>query len=99
MQGDATAQKQIQQIMAAAQQGDAQAQQLATVIQQIAQELQGQVQTAQKGAILDYIHTLRCGGKAAMKKKAVKKATGGCKCKKLLRQGGHIVSITTNCNE
>ena len=97
MQGDTKAQQQIQQIMAAAQQGDQQAQQLAAAIQQIVQELQGQAQMAKKGAILDYIHTLRCGGKAPMKKKAVAKASKGCNCKKLLRKGGRLINV--NCNE
>lgn len=97
MQGNAEAQQQIQQIMAAAQQGDQQAQQLAAAIQQIAQELQGQAQMAKKGAILDYIHNLRCGGKNAMKKKVQKKSAGGCNCKKLLRKGGRLINV--DCNE
>lgn len=111
MSGDQAATQQIQQIMQAAQQGDPKAQQLAQAIQQIAQAMEQQAQIAKEGAKLEYIHTLRCGGKTKKKeegglidlekcggktkKKVTKKATCGCKLKKV---GGRIVEVD-GCTE
>lgn len=76
MQGDQKATQQVNQIMEAAKAGDQQAMQIAQIMEQVVKELQGQAVAAKYGAKLDYLQTLKCGGKA----KAKKKEQGGKVC-------------------
>lgn len=79
MSGDQKAAQTIQQIMDAAKQGDQQAAQLAQMIQQVAQQLQGQAQSAKRGAKLSYLKSLRSGCPEGTEAKYFKK--GGHLCK------------------
>lgn len=76
MQGDQKATQTVNQIMEAAKAGDQQATQLAQMIQQVAQQMQGQATAAKYGAKLNYLQSLKCGGKT----KAKKKEKGGKVC-------------------
>jgi peptidoglycan hydrolase-like protein with peptidoglycan-binding domain len=76
MQGDQKATQTVNQIMEAAKAGDQQAVQLAQMIQQVAQQMQGQATAAKYGAKLNYLQSLKCGGKT----KAKKKEKGGKVC-------------------
>lgn len=76
MQGDQKATQQVNQIMEAAKAGDQQAMQIAQIMEQVVKEMQGQAVAAKYGAKLDYLQTLKCGGKA----KAKKKEQGGKVC-------------------
>lgn len=69
MQGDQKAAQQVNQIMEAAKAGDQQAIQIAQLMEQVVKELQGQAVAAKYGAKLDYLQSLKCGGKAKTKKK------------------------------
>lgn len=69
MQGDQKATQQVNQIMEAAKAGDQQAMQIAQIMEQVVKELQGQAVAAKYGAKLDYLQSLKCGGKAKTKKK------------------------------
>ena len=57
--------------------------QLAQMIQQVAQQMQGQATAAKYGAKLNYLQSLKCGGKA----KAKKKEQGGKVCPDCEKQG------------
>ena len=76
MQGDQKAAQQVNQIMEAAKAGDQQAVQIAQLMEQVVKELQGQAVAAKYGAKLNYLQSLKCGGKA----KAKKKEQGGKVC-------------------
>jgi peptidoglycan hydrolase-like protein with peptidoglycan-binding domain len=76
MQGDQKATQTVNQIMEAAKAGDQQAVQIAQMIQQVAQQMQGQATAAKYGAKLNYLQSLKCGGKT----KAKKKEKGGKVC-------------------
>lgn len=76
MQGDQKATETVNKIMEAAKAGDQQAVQIAQMIQQVAQQMQGQATTAKYGAKLNYLQSLKCGGKT----KAKKKEQGGKVC-------------------
>ena len=76
MQGDQKATQQVNQIMEAAKAGDQQAMQIAKIMEQVVKELQGQAVAAKYGAKLDYLQSLKCGGKA----KAKKRQQGGTVC-------------------
>ena len=76
MQGDQKATQTVNQIMEAAKAGDQQAAQIAQMIQQVAQQMQGQATAAKYGAKLNYLQSLKCGGKT----KAKKKEKGGKVC-------------------
>ena len=95
MQGDQKATQTVNQIMEAAKAGDQQAIQLAQMIQEIVKQMQGQATAAKYGAKLNYLQSLKCGGKAKKKEKGGKvcpeceqgkkvemKACGGKKAKK-----------------
>ena len=69
MQGDQKATQQVNQIMEAAKAGDQQAMQIAQIMEQVVKEMQGQAVAAKYGAKLDYLQSLKCGGKAKTKKK------------------------------
>lgn len=69
MQGDQKATQQVNQIMEAAKAGDQQAIQIAQIMEQVVKEMQGQAVAAKYGAKLDYLQSLKCGGKAKTKKK------------------------------
>lgn len=77
MQGDQKATETVNQIMEAAKAGDQQALQLAQMIQEVAKQMQGQATAAKYGAKLNYLQSLKCGGKT---KKKAKKQTGGNLC-------------------
>ena len=79
MQGDKKANQQVNQIMEAAKAGNQQAVQLAQMITEVAKQLQGQATSAKWGAKLDYIHTLKCGGKTRKKKQHGGKFCPSCK--------------------
>ena len=79
MQGDQKATQQVNQIMEAAKAGNQQAVQLAQLITEVAKQLQGQATSAKWGAKLDYIHTLKCGGKTRKKKQHGGKFCPSCK--------------------
>lgn len=79
MQGDQKAKQQVDQIMEAAKAGNQQAAQLAQMITAVAEQLQGQAVAAKWGAKLDYIHTLKCGGKTRKKKQHGGKFCPSCK--------------------
>lgn len=74
MQGDQKAAQQVNQIMEAAKAGDQQAVQIAQLMEQVVKELQGQAVAAKYGAKLNYLQSLKCGGKAK------KKEQGGRVC-------------------
>lgn len=76
MQGDQKATQQVNQIMEAAKAGDQQAMQIAQIMEQVVKEMQGQAVAAKYGAKLDYLQSLKCGGKA----KAKKRQQGGTVC-------------------
>lgn len=76
MQGDQKAAQQVNQIMEAAKAGDQQAVQIAQLMEQVVKELQGQAVAAKYGAKLNYLQSLKCGGKA----KAKKRQQGGTVC-------------------
>ena len=76
MQGDQKATETVNKIMEAAKAGDQQAMQIAQMIQQVAQQMQGQATAAKYGAKLNYLQSLKCGGKT----KAKKKEQGGKVC-------------------
>lgn len=76
MQGDQKATQTVNKIIEAAKAGDQQAAQLAQMIQQVAQQMQGQTVAAKYGAKLNYLQSLKCGGKT----KAKKKEKGGKVC-------------------
>jgi hypothetical protein len=76
MQGDQKATQQVNQIMEAAKAGDQQAIQIAQIMEQVVKEMQGQAVAAKYGAKLNYLQSLKCGGKA----KAKKKEQGGKVC-------------------
>jgi hypothetical protein len=79
MQGDEKAQQQVAQIMEAAKAGDQKMIPLAQMITAVAEQLQGQAVAAKWGAKLDYIHTLKCGGKTRKKKQHGGKFCPSCK--------------------
>lgn len=70
---------------------------------------QGQTEAYAKGGMLDYIHTLRCGGKTKKKedggqaqkkvsfKRVKKEAKGGCPCQ-LKKIGGRLVNVDCEGN-
>ena len=76
MKGDQKATQQVNQIMEAAKAGDQQAMQIAQIMEQVVKEMQGQAVTAKYGTKLDYLQSLKCGGKS----KAKKKEQGGTVC-------------------
>lgn len=76
MKGDQKATQQVNKIMEAAKAGDQQAMQIAQIMEQVVKEMQGQAVTAKYGTKLDYLQSLKCGGKA----KAKKKEQGGKVC-------------------
>lgn len=98
MQGNQEAKQQIEQIMQAAQQGDPQAQQIAQAIQGVVQQMQG-VQSARRGAKLDYVRRLRgiCPEGTEMRYYKV----GGTICKKCVQKAraGKKVSKPKNAVE
>lgn len=77
MQGDQKATQTVNQILEAAKSGDQQAVQLAQMIQQVAKQMQGQAVSAKYGSKLEYLQSLKCGGKT---KKAKKAAVGTKVC-------------------
>lgn len=72
MQGDQKAAQQVNQIMEAAKAGDQQAIQIAQLMEQVVKELQGQAVAAKYGAKLNYLQSLKCGGKAKKKEQGGK---------------------------
>ena len=76
MQGDQKATQQVNKIMEAAKAGDQQAIQIAQIMEQVVKEMQGQAVAAKYGAKLDYLQSLKCGGKT----KAKKRQQGGTVC-------------------
>lgn len=51
----------------------------------------------EEGGAVEYLNSLKCGGKP----KKIKKAEAGCPCKKmkkLMREGGKIVEVVVDCN-
>ena len=85
MQGDQKATQTVNQIMEAAKAGDQQAMQIAQLMEQVIKQMQGQATAAKWGAKLNYLQSLKCGGKT----KAKKKEQGGkvCpECEKQLKQ-------------
>ena len=69
MQGDQKATETVNKIMEAAKAGDQQALQLAQMIQEVAKQMQGQATAAKWGAKLNYLQSLKCGGRAKKSKK------------------------------
>lgn len=76
MQGDEKAVQTVNQIMEAAKAGDPQATQIAQMMEQVVKQLQGQATAAKYGAKLNYLQSLKCGGKT----KAKKRQNGGRVC-------------------
>lgn len=72
MQGDQKATETVNKIMEAAKAGDQQALQLAQMIQEVAKQMQGQATAAKYGAKLNYLQSLKCGGRTKKKEKGGK---------------------------
>lgn len=72
MQGDQKATQTVNQIMEAAKAGDQQAIQIAQLMEQVIKQMQGQARAAKYGAKLDYLQSLKCGGKAKKKEQGGK---------------------------
>lgn len=79
MKGDKKAQQQVEQILKSAKAGKQEMIPLAQMITEVAEQLQGQAVAAKWGAKLDYIHTLKCGGKTRKKKQHGGKFCPSCK--------------------
>lgn len=78
MQGDQKATQQVNQIMEAAKAGDQQAIQIAQIMEQVVKEMQGQARAAKYGAKLNYLQSLKCGGKSMKKKEQGGKVCAEC---------------------
>ena len=76
MQGDQKATQTVNKIMEAAKAGDQQAMQIAQLMEQVIKQMKGQATAAKYGAKLNYLQSLKCGGKS----KAKKKEQGGKVC-------------------
>lgn len=78
MQGDQKATQTVNQIMEAAKAGDQQAIQIAQLMEQVIKQMQGQATTAKYGAKLNYLQSLKCGGKSMKKKEQGGKVCPEC---------------------
>lgn len=78
MQGDQKATQTVNQIMEAAKAGDQQAIQIAQLMEQVIKQMQGQATAAKFGAKLNYLQSLKCGGKSMKKKEQGGKVCPEC---------------------
>lgn len=78
MQGDQKATQTVNQIMEAAKAGDQQAIQIAQLMEQVIKQMQGQATAAKFGAKLNYLQSLKCGGKSMKKKEQGGKVCSEC---------------------
>lgn len=78
MQGDQKATQTVNQIMEAAKAGNQQAIQIAQLMEQVIKQMQGQATAAKYGAKLNYLQSLKCGGKSMKKKEQGGKVCPAC---------------------